>query len=317
MLDIEIVIPSQSENDILNRLDDSYKKIVQMSNDDLEFLNALLIRENPRVVVEIGVADGGGSIVILNALKNIQNSKLYSIDLNEKLYHHSNKFITEKTGYFVGNYPDLKENWKLYTGGLALKFLDKMVAAGDGREGYVDNKKIDFCILDTVHFNPGEILDFLMVLPFLKDNAMVVFHDIKFHTNKIEHQNGITNCLLLSSIAGKKYLPEENFNSVAFPNIAAIKLDKNTRMHIFEIFNLLTLQWFHMPDEYQQNEIISFLEKYYDKYYIKYLKKVFNYQKIMWKLKHGGTDCSDKIEILLKKAYSIRQKLIKNENTPK
>ena len=39
-------------------------------------------------------------------------------------------------------------------------------------------KGIDMAFFDTVHFEPGEILDFLMVLPFLKEEAIVIFHDI-------------------------------------------------------------------------------------------------------------------------------------------
>jgi len=37
---------------------------------------------------------------------------------------------------------------------------------------------IDMVFIDSAHFEPGEILDFLIVLPFLKEEAIVMFHDI-------------------------------------------------------------------------------------------------------------------------------------------
>ena len=42
---------------------------------------------------------------------------------------------------------------------------------------------IDFIIIDTVHFMPGEFLTFLTALPQLKDGCIVVLHDI--HLNMV------------------------------------------------------------------------------------------------------------------------------------
>jgi hypothetical protein len=96
----------------------------------------------------------------------------------------------------VDNYSYLKEKWKLYTGGLALKFIQEI------------GNEIDFCLIDTRHVNPGEILDFLMVLPYLSENCIVVFHDVNLHTNRGKNCNdwSITTNLLTSAIYGKKYL---------------------------------------------------------------------------------------------------------------
>jgi hypothetical protein len=33
-------------------------------------------------------------------------------------------------------------------------------------------------LIDSAHFKPGEILDFIIVLPFLKEEAVIVIHDI-------------------------------------------------------------------------------------------------------------------------------------------
>jgi hypothetical protein len=136
--------------------------------------------------------------------------------------------------------------------------------------------EIDFCLIDTAHYNPGEILDVLMVLPFLREGAVIIFHDVKYHT-MLRTQKGITNNLLMSSVAGKKLL-QGNAEKV-FPNIAGIKTDKNTKENIFEIFNLLTIKWGYIPSESQCLEMIDYLKRYYDAYYINYIKAVFEYQK--------------------------------------
>ena len=39
-------------------------------------------------------------------------------------------------------------------------------------------KDIDLCFIDTTHCSPGEFLDYLQVLPFMKRNGIIVIHDI-------------------------------------------------------------------------------------------------------------------------------------------
>ena len=50
--------------------------------------------------LEIGVANGGSSILILNAIKDIKKSILVSLDLNDLMFRDSSK----KTGYRVKEY---------------------------------------------------------------------------------------------------------------------------------------------------------------------------------------------------------------------
>jgi len=270
-LNIEFVCPTKTENNVLEELDNAYTKISEMSFDERAFLNALILRNNPKKILEIGVSAGGSSIVILNAIKKNSDVNLYSIDLHDNWYKDSKK----KTGYFVDSYQHLKSKWKLFTGSLALKFIEQI---GSG---------IDFCLIDTAHVNPGEILDVLMVLPFLEKNAMIVFHDIALHNHyylekkKFLGERAITNNLLMSSLTGKKYL-QGNYTIIGekyFPNIGGIKINENTKENIFEIFNLLMIKWTYLPTEEQEKNIISFFSRYYDKYYIEYLENVFKYQK--------------------------------------
>ena len=105
------------------------------------FINGLIRKFKPKNCLEIGVANGGSSILILNAIKDIPDSILISIDLNTQLFSDKSK----KTGYRVNQYfPELTKKLKLFIGQQPHKFLIKL------------NMKFDFVFLDTAHSAPGK-----------------------------------------------------------------------------------------------------------------------------------------------------------------
>jgi predicted O-methyltransferase YrrM len=286
----ELVNSTDEENRILDRLDSYYQEFNEMTGQERYFLNSMILRNKPVKILELGVSAGGSSVILLNAIKENNKGELYSVDYLNHWY----KDQGCKTGFVLDKYPELKEKWKLYTGTLALSFLEQI---GDG---------IDFVFIDTMHTNPGEILDFLMVLPFLKEEALVVFHDTKLYTDfddpnrlsKITLAFANTNNLLMSAVYGKKYIPmgeaginlpfkkvNKNIPKVAgseihFPNIGGITIDKATRDRIFEVFNLLTLQWIYLPSDDELVEIINFFSKYYDPLLVNHFKEIIFLQKI-------------------------------------
>ena len=111
-----------------------------------DFINGLIRKYRPKNCLEIGVANGGSSILILNAIQDIPNSSLVSLYLNTQLYNDQ----TKKTGYRVNQYfPELAKNWKLLTGQQPHKFLVQL------------DMKFDFVFLDAVHRAPGELLNLI------------------------------------------------------------------------------------------------------------------------------------------------------------
>jgi hypothetical protein len=50
--------------------------------------------------------------------------------------------------------------WTLYIGTLTSQVIETI------------GNDIDFVFIDTMHITPGEMLDWLMVLPFLKEEAI-------------------------------------------------------------------------------------------------------------------------------------------------
>ena len=133
----------------------------EQNDNEPYFLNGIIRKFKPKKCLEIGVAKGGSSVIILNALKDINKSFLISLDIRENYYINQSL----KTGFIVKKYfSELANNkWRLYTGKQPHIFLSKL------------NLKFDFLFLDTVHLN------ILEVLPFLENSAIVVLHDIIFH----------------------------------------------------------------------------------------------------------------------------------------
>ena len=111
------------EKDIINNKIKRYSKW-QLSMEQANFINGIIRKKKLKKCLEIGVANGGSSVLILNSIKNIKNSFLVSLDLNTQNYKNS----TIKTGYIVNKYfPELKKKWKLLTGDQPHKFLVKLI----------------------------------------------------------------------------------------------------------------------------------------------------------------------------------------------
>ena len=174
------------------------------------------IKFKPHKILEIGVRFGGSSIIILNAINNIKDAKLYSIELS-----------SEKTvGECVYKYfPQLNKNWHLFKGNIASKFMEKI------------GNNIDMAFIDTAHFEPGEILDFIISLPFLKEGAIVVFHDIGHQITQGYQRMEWAPYIIFNAIRGQKYLPSGN--QILKHDIGAIKMEKNQHKYYKDYFRLL------------------------------------------------------------------------------
>lgn len=245
--------PEKFENEVLNQINDildikitKSKLTSEMTYLERYFLNGIVRQTKPKKILELGVSAGGSSAIILNAIKDFDNAKLYSVDYNTKLYYDNSK----NTGFIIDEkFSNLKYKWSLYTGGTAAKFMEEI------------GGEIDLCLIDTMHVNPGEFLDFLIVLPYLKKNAILILHDIALHYNGNE-RHSITNCILFSCLRGKKLSFNEGlWNS--FANIGAVILDENIKDNILDYLYLLTLPFEYLPTD---NDILE-CQKLFSKHY--------------------------------------------------
>ena len=238
--------------------------------DEQYFLNGIIRKHKPKKCLEIGAARGGSAVLILNALKDISNSFLISLDYNTKLFDDRKK----NTGFIVNEYfPELKTNWKLFTGKLPHKFLEQL------------NIKFDFVFIDTSHYTPGEIINLIEVMPFLNKNAIVVVHDITWHykfifSNIVEEIKFTpTQIYVISTLVGKKVIFQSDQPIIG--NIGAVFLEKNQEKYYISYFLLLLSFWEEMLSETELNELRIFIKKFYKKeIYLKIFNQAINLNKI-------------------------------------
>ena len=216
-------------------------KCSQMYSNQREFLNGIIRKFEPHKILEIGVKYGGSSIIILNAINDIKYSKLYSIDLN------SEKNIGECVFKY---FPQFLKKWTLFKGNFASNFMQKI------------GNNIDLAFFDTSHLEPGEILDFLIVLPFLKEGAVVIFHDIAHQITEGYKRMEWAPYIIFNGIRGHKFLPSGN--QILKHDIGAIQLEKNQFKYYKDYFRLLGGQWQYFPKEIYINQIRNFFKNYYD-----------------------------------------------------
>ena len=221
----------------------------EMSREDHGFLCGIIKTLKPRKIVEIGVAEGGTTSVVVNALcmcadrksKRIWRAKrrLYSIDLNERFYldtQHSTGYIYEKMKHYIDfSSIDLEHQF----------LFGKTIAGQIEKIG----KNIDMAIIDTTHRLPGEILDFLCILPYMKKGGIIVLHDVNLNYVKTfssdPYDVSIANVrmatkILLSMAKGNKYI---NFTDNECMNIGAVEIDDTTLKYADDLFMMLTGTW--------------------------------------------------------------------------
>ena len=209
---------------------------IEMSEFESAFLCGLLRKFKPKKIVECGVAAGGTTAIILKCLENIgQEYSMKSIDISEVYYRDK----SVKAGSLAEPIKaDLKfGTHEFYLGTVLPLVIDEV--GGD----------IDFLILDTTHSMPGEGLDFMVALPYLKENAVVCMHDVSLN-QRVQFKDSHATTALFSAVTANKFLNfflDENLNPT-YPNIAAFQITEDTMKNIENVFLTLILRWRYLPD---------------------------------------------------------------------
>lgn len=163
---------------------------------------------------------------------------MYSVDLSKTCYRRPDKpsgFLLNEIGHKLNNI----KNHKFLLGQSYAKVAEEI--GGD----------IDFLVLDTTYAMPGEFLDFISALPFLKDGAVVVLHDVSLNLlSKSRYSSGSScNRMLLSCVSSdEKYFNYENPGEEGWPNIGAFVVNQRTKNEIENVFQTLSLTWSYMLD---------------------------------------------------------------------
>ena len=232
--------------------------VCEMNSLDHGFLCGMIKKVKPKKIVEIGVAEGGTTAVIMETLVMLGlESEVWSVDLSEKLYYDDTKEIG----------CEFKRLKRLCGGewGVHHLLLGKTVA------GWIDGigNNIDMVILDTLHKMPSEILDFLSVFPYLAPNATIILHDINLNYSRavlgnneyvISSKDSIATKVLLSTVVADKYMV---LNQGKFPNIAAFTINECTKKYIEDVFYVLSLTWAYTLEQWIIQEYRSLFCRHY------------------------------------------------------
>ena len=205
----------------------------EMSEGDRRFINGLIQYYMPERVLELGVSAGGGTVNILNSLINTDNNdwKLFSIDSMTSYYRN----VELPVGYCaIERYSDkLSNSWVLIAGGDPAREMESI------------GEKFDFCVLDTDHRHPIETINFISILPWLKDGAIVVTHDTSLFAMRWEpsYHKMFAPRLLLSVVCAEKLIPNLPSWTLTASNIAAWQVSQDTRKYCQNLFDILYFPW--------------------------------------------------------------------------
>ena len=226
--------------------------VQEMNNEQLGFLCGLIREKKPKKIVEVGVAAGGTTCVILKCMESLREGVLYSVDLNDNYWRDQ----SQKTGFMLDKLPQgLKERHRLLIGKYLAERLDEIAPSKD----------IDFLILDTVHSLPGELFDFIAAYPYLSENAVVVLHDIV-----LNHLDGnfeaYATKIVYDVVAADKYFMlnthTQGGQKAGMENIAAFQINFDTGKYISNCFSAT---WDYFPQEQELDIYRKLVEREYEK----------------------------------------------------
>lgn len=232
---------------------------IEMTPFESAFLCGLLRHKKPQKILEVGVAAGGTTAVLLTALAEMQSGAcLYSVDISERLYSNPALAVAhvvhEKT-------PHLTANWRLGTGRVVSAFMEHI------------GGEVDFCILDTAHKLPGEVLDFIAVFPYLAEGATVVLHDTHLHVVDFNAATGYATKVLLDAVVADRIIPCDPAMCEALANISAFTVTADTKKYMTNVFTALTMPWEYIPDNMALNDFYAGITQHYPQEYAEYFMK--------------------------------------------
>lgn len=242
-----------------------YAKYTHMSRDDHGFLSGVIKKIRPKKVLEVGVAEGGTTAMIITSLEMAKcECEMFSSDI-------LNNYRGKEVGSMLNIIPKPKYvKHTLYTGTI---LKDNIFKIGED---------IDLVILDTSHNIPGEIIEFLTVFPFLSKNAYVILHDVNL-CNLLAIRSGrvlesfrkTSPKVLFGTVSGEKYF---NYDENELNNIAAFKINDCTRENIDDLFFSLSHLWYYGFSKEVLNEYKSYFQKYYSEESLKLWDLAINNQ---------------------------------------
>lgn len=138
--------------------------IREITKEEAKALARELRQSSAKTAIEIGVASGFSSSVILSCLRrNAIDARLFAYDLADQCYFDKSR----KTGQAVREILGNEDNYHLRTG----------VTSADIKE---NPEQVDFVFIDAGHRHPWPALDLLSLHRFIKPGGTIGLHDVNW-----------------------------------------------------------------------------------------------------------------------------------------
>ena len=247
------------ETFILEKIYNRIQEISETTYEESCFLYGLVQYFNPKKILEVGVAAGGSTCILLNAAKDMSKTVVHSVDISKKYYRDPSLLSGWKALELFPDHP----RWHLHLDFDVAEIIAKRIKGG-----------VDFLLLDSDHMHPAETLSFLAVFPYLSGSAVVVLHGVNLFTVP-ENSNSYGTKLLLDSVVADKVTPDNFKDDYIHPNIAAFQINEDTRKYISNVVRSLFFPWgMDVQEKVLQATDSIFQEKYQSELRSLYLKSV-------------------------------------------
>jgi predicted O-methyltransferase YrrM len=231
----------------------------EMHDNERRFINGLIAYYEPKKLLEVGVCAGAGTVNMLNAIGAYDyGAELISIDhATSGDYGYdpevSSDFMRNmQVGYEVERLAEKMQtdNWRLITGKDPAEVMEEI------------GGNIEFAVIDTAHYQPVELLNFLCVLPFLSDGAIVIIHDV-MGINVATPSGFFAPRILMSCLSCEKLTLADDSKDNFKANIVAIQISSDTRKYIRNVFEALFIPWGKIPPTIDLNNVGALITRYY------------------------------------------------------
>jgi len=115
---------------------------------------------------------------------------------------------------------------------------------------------IDLLILDTTHYLPGELLDFIVCFPYLSENAVIVCDDLTF-AHWGENKNAVATKVLFDTVVADKLFPQLD----GYPKMGAFQINADTRKYFMDLFSACVSPWEYRMDKEHLSPYINLVKE--------------------------------------------------------
>jgi hypothetical protein len=256
----------------MNSLHEKILESAEMSRADHALMEMALERHAPRKILEVGVAAGGTTAMLLDKMP--RSSRLCSVDISTIYWKDAAKPVGFLAEELFGNDP----RWRRFYGLDISSCIDQI--GGD----------IDFAVLDTTHALPGELLSFMCILPFMSERSHIFIHDTGLHTRDKIFANTKSRAYACALLFNAIYSADKTMSDDGIPNSGLVEICRDHVIkNIYPVIDMLFMDWAYIPSK----SILKLTAKYVAKFYSDANARLFQ-KAVLYNLEHNEKKAAGK-----------------------